>query len=111
MIEFGPYTAGEVPERLEVLMADAAGAPLPLDTDPPYTAEMTYRRLWPARAEPVTKSDGVDVDPATSVATVTWLEDDMAEPGLYVGRVWVANGINRLSSDPLAWSVEAAGSG
>lgn len=96
------FTEGEIPPPLRYVFQDATGTPVELEA---AAGAFIYAR-W--GESPVERTVLVDADSAAGAVTYSWTVDDMATPGDYSGRFWLGDGINRLASPLIIWTVDPA---
>lgn len=98
----GPFVTGEIPDPLRYQFQDASGAPMDLTG---YLAKFVF---------------GEDDAPTTTVdaslvaggvdgwVEYIWTGTELADPGHYVGELWVGNGTQRYASVRIMWDVRRA---
>ncbi len=100
--DLGEFTVGEKPfANLLHTFNDNSGTPIDITG---MQVRFTYREWW---GTPATRNGAVQNGPAGQAA-YAWDGTEFATPGRWTGELWVGNGVNRIASTRLVWTVRAA---
>ena len=101
--DLGEFTQGEKPiANLLHTFQYADGTPIDISG---MQVRFTWREHW--TGVPATRNGSVQDGPAGKAA-YTWDGTELAGPGSYEADLWVGNGVNRVASTRITWTVRAA---
>lgn len=100
-LEVGPFTAGEIPEPLEIQFTREDGSVIELSS----ADQATFR--WGIMAEGAAGQNSADatVVDADDIVRYQWQDGDLASSGYYQGVMWVERSGRRLASMVLGFIV------